>query len=147
MHDGCGASFSIGHDLDCCFGGLVTCRHNKIGDAFVNLASLVQSPVVKEPNVCDGSAGADILIADFCIHATQRPQIEALFDIRVVDTNAWSYCAYGPYDVLDSAEVEKCKYLQTCQDQCTKFTPLCASVDNILGSEADFLRDWVTFGY
>ena len=44
--------------------GLVTRRHNEVRDAFGDLASLVWSPVVKEPVVHDGSAGADILIAD-----------------------------------------------------------------------------------
>ena len=46
-----------------------------------------------------------------------EPQTKALFDIRVVDTDARSYCACSSRDVLDSAEVEKKrKYLQACQD-------------------------------
>ena len=49
-------------------------------------------------------------------------QTEALFDIRIVDT-----------------EVEKKhKYLQACQDRRTTFTPLCVSVDGMLGFEAEF---------
>ena len=49
-------------------------------------------------------------------------QTEALFDIRIVDT-----------------EVEKKhKYLQACQDRHATFTPLCVSVDGMLGSEAEF---------
>ena len=67
MHNGCGAPISIEHDLVCCSGGLVTCRHNEIEDAFGNLVSLA-SPVFEEPIVCDGSAGADILIAGLCLH-------------------------------------------------------------------------------
>ena len=40
---------------------------------------------------------------------------------------------------LGSAEVEKkCKYLQACHDQHATFTPLCVSVDGMLGSEAEF---------
>jgi len=68
--DGCGASFyiSIEHALDCCFGGLVSHRHNEVRDVFGNLASLVLSPVTKEPIVCNNSAGADTLIADLCVH-------------------------------------------------------------------------------
>ena len=65
--DGCGAPLSIEHALDCRFRGLVTRRHNEVRDAFGDLASLVWSPVVKEPVVNDGSAGADTLIADLCI--------------------------------------------------------------------------------
>ena len=37
--------------------------HNEVGDALGDLASLVWAPVVKEPVVRDGSAGADTLIA------------------------------------------------------------------------------------
>ena len=29
-------------------------------------------------------------------------------------------------------------YLQACQDQCATFTPICVSVDGMLGSEAEF---------
>ena len=67
VRDGCGAPFSIEHALDCHFGGLVTCRHNEVRDAFGDLASLVWAPVVKEPVVHDGSAGADTSIADLCV--------------------------------------------------------------------------------
>ena len=115
--DGCGAPFSVEHALDCRFGGLVSRRHNEVRDAFGDLASLVWSPVVKEPVVHDGSAGTDTLIADLCVRGVWEPQAEALFDIRVVDTDARSYCARSPRDVLGTAENEKkCKYLQACQD-------------------------------
>ena len=70
------------HALDCHFGGLVTCRHNKVCDTFGDLVSLVWSPVVKEPVVCDGSAGADTLIADLCVRGAWQPQTKALFDIK-----------------------------------------------------------------
>ena len=66
--DGCGAPFSTEHALDGRFGGLVTRRHNEVRDAFGDLASLVWSPVVKEPIVHDGSADANTLIADLCVH-------------------------------------------------------------------------------
>ena len=64
---------------------------------------------------------------------------EALFDIRVIDTDARSYCARSPKDVLGTAEGEKKrKYLQAFQDRRATFTPLCMSVDGMLGSEAEF---------
>jgi len=89
--------------------------------------------------VCDNSAGADTLVADLCVCGFWESQTEALFDIRVVDTDAWSYCARSPCDVLSSAEGEKkCKYLQAFQDQCATFTLLCVSVDGMLSSEAEF---------
>jgi len=43
--DGCGTLFSIEHALDSRFGGLVSCRHNEVHDAFGDLASLVWSLV------------------------------------------------------------------------------------------------------
>ena len=137
--DGCGAPFSIEHALNCRFVGLVTHRHNEVQDAFGDLASLVWAPVVKEPVVHDGSAGADTLITDLCVRGVWEPQIETFFDIRVVDTDVRSYCVRSPRNVLGSAEVEKKrKYLQACQDRLATFTPLCVSVDGMLGSEAVF---------
>ena len=46
--------------------------------------------------VCDGSASANTLIADLRVHGVWQPQTEALFDIRVVDTDARSYCGRTP---------------------------------------------------
>jgi len=139
VRNGCGASLSIEHAFDFHFGGLVSHRHNEVHDAFGDLASLVWSPVTKEPIVCDNSADADTLIADLCVCGVWGPQTEALFDIRVVDTDAQSYCAHSPCDVLSSAEgKKKCKYLQACQDRCATFTPLCVSVDGMPGSEVEF---------
>ena len=99
----------------------------------------IWSPVVKEPVVHDGSAGANTLIADLCVRGVWEAQTEALFDIRMIGTDAGSYCAGSPKDVLGTAEGEKKrKYLQACQDRHATFTPLCVSVDGILGSEAEF---------
>ena len=89
--DGCGRQFSIEHALDCCFGGLIGCRHNGVCDAFCDLASLVWSPITKEPVVHDDSVtGADTLVADLCVCGVWEPQTETLLDIRVVDTDAQS---------------------------------------------------------
>ena len=66
--------------------------------------------------MCDGSTGASTLIADLCVHGVWEPQTEALFDIRVVDTDARSYRTCRRCDVLWSTKVEKKhKYLQACQ--------------------------------
>jgi len=131
--------FSIEHALDCCFGGLVSRKHNEVHDAFGYLASLIWSPVTKEPIALDSSDGTDVLIADLCVHGAWEPHTEVLFDIRVVDTDARSYHTHNPHDVLSTAKGEKkCKYLQACQDQCATFTLLCVSVDGMLGSEAEF---------
>ena len=74
----------------------------------------------------DSSNGADALIADLCVRGAWEPQTEVLFDVRVVDTDAQSYRARTPHDVLSTAEgKKKRKYLQACQDRCATFTPLC----------------------
>ena len=44
--------------------------------------------VVCEPVICEQSASSDggTLVADLCIRGVWVPQAEALFDIRIVDT-------------------------------------------------------------
>jgi len=62
-----------------------------------------------------------------------------LFDIRVINTDAQSYSAYTPLAVLCSTETEKkCKYSQACHDYHATFTPLCVSVDGVLGPETEY---------
>ena len=79
------------------------------------------------------------LKADLAVRGVWQPQCDALFDIRVVNTDAPSYRSRAPTDVLRSAESDKKKkYLQACQDRRAAFTPLCVSVDGLLGKEADF---------
>ena len=138
--DGCGASFTVTHALDCRVGGLVGRRHNEVRDAFGDLASLVWSQVRREPIVKE-SSGVDegTLVADLCVRGVWQPQCDALFDIRVVDTDAPSYSRQSPRSVLCSAESEKKKkYLQACHDRRADFTPLCVSIDGMLGAEAEF---------
>jgi len=60
----------------------------------------------------------------------------ALFDIHVVDTDARSYLSYSPGAVLASAEAEKRKYCDACTEHHATFTPLCFSVDSLVGDEA-----------
>ena len=88
----------------------------------------------------DKSAGADTLITDLFVRGVWEPQIKALFDIGMVDTDAWSSGACSPHDDLGSAEVrkKKGKYLQACQDWHATFTLLCVFVDGMLGSEVEF---------
>ena len=50
---------------------------------------------------------SETLIADLCVRRVWLPQAEALFDIRVVDTDAQSYLHHAPSKVLLNAEVEK----------------------------------------
>ena len=88
--DGCGATFSLEHALDCKKGGLVTQRHNEVRDALGDIASLAyrevtKEPVVKEP---DKTRNLPALGADLGVRGVWQPQTEALFDIHVTDTDA-----------------------------------------------------------
>ena len=67
-------------------------RHNEIQNAEGDLASLVWSQV-RHGSVmreADTKNGILALIADLAIRGVWLPQTEALFDIRVIDTDALS---------------------------------------------------------
>ena len=93
--DGCGEVFSLTHALNFRKGGLVIQHHNEIRDAIGDLASIVyKEPVVQEAN---DACGVPSLIADLSIRGVWQPQTVALFDIRVIDTDAPSFtqgCCY-----------------------------------------------------
>ena len=137
--DGCGAHFDLSHALSCRKGGLIIQRHNEVQDAFGDLSTLVWQQVSREPVVREANSdnNSPALIADLAVRGVWSPQTEALFDIRVVDTDAQSYCGQAPLDVLTTAEREKkLKYRSTCEERRVIFTPLCVSVDGLLGNEA-----------
>ena len=90
--DGC--IFSLEHALSCKKGGLIVRRHNEVRDAVGDLANIAWSsvkrePVVKEPNDEDGSPA---LVADLAVRGVWVPQTEALFGIRVIDTDGMLVC-------------------------------------------------------
>ena len=97
--NGCSATFSVEHALDCHVGGLVSQQHNEVHDTIGDLSSLVWKQVQKEPIVCestiDGST-SETLIADLRVHGVWEPQGDAIFDVHVVDTDAPSYCSHSP---------------------------------------------------
>ena len=132
--DGCGGDFSLTHALDCHKGGLVTQRHNEVRDALGDLAALGYREVFREPIVCDGDNDSPALIADLGVRGVWIPQGEALFDVRVVDTDAASYVNRSVSTVLASAEEEK--YLSAAELRHASFTPFVVSVDGALGHGA-----------
>ena len=135
--DGCGGDFSLTHALDCRNGGLVTQHHNEVRDALGNLAALGYREVVREPVLCDGDNDSPALIADPGVRGVWIPQGEALFDVRVVDTDAASYVNRSVSAVLASAEEEKkWKYLSTAELHHASFTLFVVSVDRALGHGA-----------
>ena len=105
-------------------------------DALGDLASIAFKDVIREPVVQEVPA----LIADLGIRGIWRPQTEALFDIRVVNTDAPSYVKCTVNAVLLTAEQEKKKkYQEAVQTRRATFTPFVVSVDGVLGREANVL--------
>ena len=140
--DGCGAPSSLDHFLICKKGGLIVQRHNEIRDAIGDLAALLWGQVKREPVVTEDCTDGETLIADLGVRGVWSPQSEALFDIRVIDTDAQSYLSQAPDLVLFRAEAEKKqKYSAAATARRAHFTPLCFTVDGLAGSEAAcFLR-------
>jgi hypothetical protein len=57
------------------------------------------------------------LVANLSVRGVWQPQVPALFDIRVVDSDAPSYLNKSPEGVLKIAEREKkLKYGKACED-------------------------------
>ena len=91
----------------------------------------------REPVVSESNTDSPALIADLAVRGAWTHQTEALFDIRVVNTDAQSYLSKSAIDVLTMAEKEKkVKYQSACEERRAIFTPLCVSVDGLIGKEA-----------
>eukprot|EP00731_Ephydatia_muelleri_P010282 Em0005g868a len=84
------------------------------------MAVQVCSQVIKESVVkeFDGSTGDDVLQLDLGIRDAWKPQVEALFGIKVIDTDAPSHHNHSPKSVLESGAKEKKRiYEQTVSEQ------------------------------
>ena len=137
--DGCGENFSLQHGLDCPKGGLIIRRHNEIRDCLGDMATVVWPQVIREPVVRedDPASGDPGLHLNLGIRGVWQPQVEALFDIHVIDTDAPSYRQCSPISVLDSGAVEKKRvYHSAVEDRRGNFTPFVLSVDGLLQREA-----------
>ena len=92
-------------------------RQNEIRDTFGDLSALVWGQVCQEPVVRESSSDTPALIADLAITGVWTPQTEALFDVRVIDTDTQSYQHQTLQIVLANAEKEKReKYCSACLD-------------------------------
>ena len=135
--DGCSNICTTSHALDCKKGGLVTIRHNEIRDVLHDMSSLAWSQVIKEPVVNEAQNGSDGLIGDISVRGVWQSQSTTIFDVRVVDSDAPSYTGKSPLQVLKTAERDKKnKYGEACNSIHCGFTPLCMTVDGLLGSES-----------
>ena len=78
-----------------------------------------------------------------------QPQGEALFDVRVIDTDAQSYISHSVAVVLVGAEEEKKrKYRLAAEARHASFSPFVISVDGDLGKEVALflgrIADWLS---
>ena len=109
---------------------------------------MVWGQVRCEPIVSDAvvDPSGETLVADLSVRGVWLPQAEALFDVRIVDTDAQSYLTHTPKSVLFGAEIEKKrKYSAACCARQAHFTPLCFSVDGLTGGEASsFIKKLVS---
>ena len=103
------------------------------------MAALVWPQVIREPVVREGDPASDDpgLRLDLGIQGVWEPQVEALFNIRMIDTDAPSYRRRSPVSILDSGAVEKKRvYHSAVEDRRGNFTPFVLSVDGLLQHEA-----------
>ena len=85
---------------------------------------------LSDPVVTDASEDSDALIADLSVRGVWPSQSMALFDFRVVDTDALFYLSHSPAAMLASAQAEKKRmYCSASSDHRATFTPLCFSVE------------------
>ena len=64
--------------------------------------------------------------------------MEALFDIKVIDTDAPSHLHQTPESILDTGALEKKKlYKKAVEDRRGTFTPFVTSVDGLLHREGE----------
>ena len=126
--DGCGAQFSLGHALDCKKGRLITQRHNEVRDALWDIAALTNKEVVREPVVreADETSEMPALIADLGVRGFWQPQSEALFDIRVIDTDAQSYACQSVSAILSAAEREEKEVFSCSSSTACILYPFCS---------------------
>eukprot|EP00731_Ephydatia_muelleri_P020885 Em0013g612a len=101
---------------------------------------VVREPIVREADIQAGVSG---LRLDLGVRGVCQPQAEALFDFKIIDTDAPSYSSCSPESVLESGAQDKQRiYKQAVEGT---FIPFVTSVDGLLHREAEhFLKRMAT---
>ena len=147
--EGCNERFTVEHAMSCAKGGLVLLRHNDIAAEWTSLCAqaLSQSAVSAEPLIhsrrdvvqagATGTLPEPDLRGDVGVHGFWAAGTQAIFDVRVTDTDAPSQRNVDPAKILKKHErAKKAKYNDLCLARRRTFTPLVFSVDGLLGVEA-----------
>ena len=114
-------------------------RHNESRDLNIDLlkmtglSQLTREPILKESD-SDGKGG---LRLDWGVRGFWEFQREALFDIRIINADATSYCTSLIQSLFDDARNEKrSKYGPAAEDRRACFTPILATCEAIFDHEA-----------
>ena len=126
-------------------------RHNEMAGEWHDLcaSALTPSAVSDEPLIYQGRdqrtgqpGDADVAIppedrGDIAARGFWKRSTTAVFDVRIVDTDAPTYRGRDPKKILAEHEKrKKDKHLDACLQRRRQFTPLVFSVDGLLGPEA-----------
>ena len=113
-------------------------RHDEIRDLLCELSSIVWNNVVREPIIQESSTNlSEGLIADLAVRGVWQRQCTAMFDVRILDSDSPSYSNKSPQSVVAAAEIEKKrKYSAACESHHCSFTPLCFTIDGLMGKES-----------
>ena len=110
-------------------------------DALGDIAAMAFKEATREPVVreADEARGTLAIIADLGVRGVWQPQAEALFDIRVIDTDSQSHAHRSVNAELAAAEKEKKRYTQAPQACHASFSPIVLTVDGLTAQEARFM--------
>eukprot|EP01068_Selenidium_serpulae_P018146 Selendium_serpulae@DN6439_c2_g1_i10.p1 len=124
--------------MKCKHGGLIIRRHNEVRDVLGDIASIAfGKQVVREPIIRPAGYPQGAITADLRVRGVFGFQKEALFDVRVTDTDAPSKLLKTPAQDLADQETEKKRhYKQALEHLNMDFIPFVVSVDGAMGVEA-----------
>ncbi|CEL99221.1 unnamed protein product [Vitrella brassicaformis CCMP3155] len=122
--DGCGATYSLDHALNCGVGGLVIRRHNEVVDVLCDLSAKAwgESAVRKEGVIVEPEEGEKEVRTDMVVRGVWERQKDVSFDL------------------CTRAKAKKAHHSRVCEDKFIHFTPLCVTVDGFFSRLVEKLR-------